>query len=146
MSREEHVAFVAWQWETFPEKDEFLYHHSSDLPAVVPLLVHLIALGYDDECSLNPLPGPKISTLLIEQYLQHGFMTSGEPLLVVQSQNIDNCPDAPWASESFGPGKKALAANSLGYLKGFARVSSLMMMLHVTWKLELDSCSLAIFA
>ncbi len=50
-------------------------------------MVHIASLGFAADCSLKPPLGTELFCQVAEQYLQDGFLTSGEPLLVVQSRD-----------------------------------------------------------
>ena len=79
-------------WTEFTEKDEILYHHNDPIPpireeelgAAVPVTVHIASLGFSPDCSLKPAPGAELFSQLVARILQDGFVTAGEPLLVVQ--------------------------------------------------------------
>ena len=82
-------------WTEFPENGELLYHHNDPIPpireeelgAAVPVTVHIASLGFSPDCSLKPAPGAEHFLQLTAQILQDGFVTAGEPLLVVQSRD-----------------------------------------------------------
>ena len=123
-----------------------IYHQcwKNEFGSTPATVVHAAALGFDSDCSLKPPPGRDLFKQLSEHILQDGFLTSGEPLLVVQSRPEPEGPDgashattlkAPWPSQGPGP---SLAATSLGYLKGMARVTTTLVIIHRAWKLNLD--------
>ena len=144
MSAEEKADFAKFLWKTFPEQDCHLYHHEQKIPSVTdadigsstPTIVHIAALGFSPDCSLKPPPGKEVFTALVDQYLQDGFVTSCEPLLVVQTREAASYAGMPqfWTAPS-GP---ALATFSLGYIKGMARVVSLLTIVHRAWKMGLN--------
>lgn len=129
--------FGDWLWDTFPEQDDVLYHHKAKLPPVleaeiaecVPLVIHVAALGCDQTCSLKPPPGKALCLQLAEQFLIEGFLTNtthSGPLLVLE-RTVPASKPGPllWqcADDDLRP-------FSLGYLKGMARASSLLALLH----------------
>ena len=98
--------------------------------------MHLTTLGFDVDCSLKPPPGRDLLCSLIEHFLQDGFVTASEPLLIVQSRPPKSFENLPVFKPSLKGGD--LPTFSLGYLKGFARVSSLMAFLFKVFELKLD--------
>lgn len=135
--------FATFLWNTFPEADDTLYHHSGPIPSVsdddlsnaLPVCVHVAALGYHKTCSLKPPPGTALFGQLTEQIFMDGFLTSGDPLLVVQPA-MDGGLVQLWQPEAFG--SEPLRSASLGYVKGMARASSLLMILHYCFKNSVD--------
>jgi hypothetical protein len=135
--------FATFLWNTFPETDDTLYHHSGPIPSVsdddlsnaLPVCVHVAALGYHKTCSLKPPPGTALFGQLTEQIFMDGFLTSGDPLLVVQPA-MDGGLVQLWQPEAFG--SEPLRSASLGYVKGMARASSLLMILHYCFKNSVD--------
>ena len=144
MTHEQKCDFAKWLWRTFPERHDILYHDSRDIPSVqeddlgsTPAThIHLTSLGFDNDCSLKPATGRELFCSLIEQYLQDGFVTASEPLLVVQSRPPISYENLPVLRSGVKGG--ALPTFSLGYLKGFARVSSLMALLFKVFELKVD--------
>ena len=138
LEKVEKVEFGLWLWHTFPESDLHMYHYRANLPEIseedvantFPTVVHVAALGFDKLCSMKPPPGQSHSLELLEQYLIDGFDTTGAetgPLLVLQHALAPmNLPDL-WNDKIAG---QALPPFSLGYLKGMARSSTLMFLLH----------------
>lgn len=130
-------SFGEWLWQTFPENDQFLYHRKASLPTVkesdtsqtTPLLIHVAALGLHRACSLKPPPSQRLSMALLEQYLVDGFVTStvdSGPLLVLERTVLpEGLPDL-WQDDS----PDALQPFSLAYLKGMARATTLLFLLH----------------
>ena len=128
--------FADWLHDTFPEREEVFYHtKADDLPWVnekylatsVPLAIPVYMLGWSKEVSLKPRPGGQVFEALIDQFLTDGFVTSGEPLLITLPRELQNqqlevhsIPHDPLKIEPF----------AIGYVKGQARVSTLMTLLH----------------
>eukprot|EP00959_Pyramimonas_sp_CCMP1952_P113850 2380521-Pyramimonas_sp.AAC.1 len=46
-------------------------------------------------CSMKPAPGKDVTRQLWENYLKDGFVTSGEPLLVSQPEELQVRPEPP---------------------------------------------------
>jgi hypothetical protein len=136
--------FATFLWNTFPEADDALYHHSGPIPNVsddelshaLPVCVHVAALGYHKKFSLKPPPGSALFGQLAEQILIDGFLTGGDPLLVVQPAMDGGGLVQLWQPEDFG--SEPLRTASLGYVKGMARASSLLMLLHYCFKNSVD--------
>ena len=72
---------------------------------------------------------------LTEQILMDGFLTSGDPLLVVQPA-MDGGLVQLWQPEVAG--NEPLRSASLGYVKGMAVASSLLMLLHYCFQNSVD--------
>ena len=144
LSQGEKDEFAQYLWTEFPERDDLLYHTSATIPSVsdaelsaaVPVTVHIASLGFSADCSLKPAPGADISVQLAAQILQDGFVTVGEPLLVVQSQDPANYKNNVqlWGNDK----TLSLGTFSLGYLKGMARVSSALALLYRVFILKID--------
>jgi hypothetical protein len=136
-------AFAKWLWEYFPEQDDTCYHHDKRIPPVLakdtaqtpPLCLHVSTLGMSKECSLKPPPGSDVFYSLADQYLCDGFLTSGEPLLVLQSTEVEGSA-ALWDPSMAGGA--ALGTFTVCYLKGMARAASLLALLHYCWKNDKD--------
>ena len=113
LSRAEQDEFAQYLWTEFAEKDEVLYHHNDPIPpireeelgAAVPVTVHIASLGFSPDCSLKPAPGAEHFLQLTAQILQDGFVTAGEPLLVVQSRDPANFAKAVqlWSGDGGQP-------------------------------------------
>ena len=100
-----------------------------------PFVVHVGKLGFDVACSLKPFPGNDVGNALVEQYTQDGFLTSGDPLLVLQpSELLTHMME----EEDSDTRERQLAPFSLGYLKGMARAASLHALLMVAWLSTMD--------
>ena len=144
-SESDVAAFAKYLWEAYPEMDDQYYHHSEKIPPVSaadlgttpPVCLHVSALGFDKACSFKPPPGRALFMQLLEQYLTDGFVSQGEPLMIVQSRGT-GLPDnhCPWSSD--GDNQGPLPCFSVGYLKGMARVTTLMCLLHYCWKSNID--------
>lgn len=137
--------FGQWLWEYFPEADDTCYHHSHTIPPIkdlseiaasTPTCVHVAALGFSSLCSLKPPPEFGLFNNLVEQYLLHGFMTSNEPLLIVQSssQAVGLRCKVFWDS----PNAEPLWPFALGYMKGMARSCALLALLHHCTRQKID--------
>ncbi|CAE7298363.1 unnamed protein product [Symbiodinium sp. CCMP2592] len=136
----EAAGFREWLLDHFPLQDEFHYSHEKNLQPieekemsdVLPLTVHVSALGFSRECSLKPPCGLDLMMTLCDLYLKDGFTTAGEPLLVLQQVTPSISKDLPALDED------GLQTFSLGYLKGFARAASLLCLLHFMKKQGLN--------
>ena len=131
--------FGEWLWQLFPESDQVFYSHDKELPSVpesevgseLPHNVHVLALGFDSECSVKPPAGQNVVMKIMEQILLEGFVTSGEPLLVSQPPELLSVgPEAPWGS--------GLPTMSLGYIKGQARATTMLCILHYFYTQQID--------
>ena len=128
-------SFTAAMEQMFPELPDMLYHHESkmtgvseeDLGQTPPTCCHMTALGHDLAASTKDPPGTQLFGELIDMYLTDGFKTSNEPLLVTQPDELAHLglklPEV----------QGTLATASLGYIKGFARTSSMLAFVHWCW-------------
>ena len=141
-SIESRTEFAKYLYEIFPESDDIYYHQDARLPPVSeadmgtspPLPVHLSMLGITADCSNKPYPGEDVFGQLSDNFAVDGFMTSSEPLMVSQSRDGEVL--ASMSQAQMGSG--TLCHFSLGYIKGFARVSSIMCWVHRMWKVGLN--------
>ena len=101
------------------------------------MTVHIASLGFSPDCSLKPAPGAELFSQLAAQILQDGFVTAGEPLLVVQSRDPANFTKSVqlWSGDG---GQQPLGTFSLGYLKGMARATAALALLHRIFILKVD--------
>ena len=98
--------------------------------------MHIASLGFLRDCSLKPAPGAELFSQLAAQISQDGFVTASEPLLVVQSRDPANYIRNVrlWS----GDGGQPLGTFSLGYLKGMARATTALTLLHRLFLLKVD--------
>ena len=138
-------SFSSWLYNTFTEKDDLFCHHDFVLPWVrsghdlassPPVVVNIAALGFGSAASLKPDAGTQLFEQLVEQYLSDGFVTNSEPLLVTQpsEMQVGNQLTIHWTSSS----GLAMNTQSLGYVKGNARTSSALALLHWVFANGLD--------
>lgn len=145
MSLDDVKSFGEWLWMQFPEDDQVLYQHSASFPKVSegdlsttqPLVVHVAALGFEATCSLKPPPGALQAKDLVDQYFLEGFCTTSSeagPLLVLEHHYAGDVPEL-WQD---GVSDNQLVPFSLAYLKGMARASSLLFLLHRLYVSKID--------
>ena len=110
--------FSQWLRATFPEADDCLYSdkplskvsgQNSDFACHTPLCLHVSMLGFTRMCTLKPPPGSDHCKGLMQEFLKDGFLTSQDPLLV-----LEHNPDCAPFDVLSDPGQKARAF-SLGY-------------------------------
>lgn len=135
----ELIDFIQWLWTEFPERADVCYHHSKELQGVSeemlaqtpPNAFHLAAFAFNDRCSMKPPPGRDAALTLAEHILKHGFVTSGDPILA-QHETLDQPVGAavrpPWSKPVQG---ECLEPFSVAFIKGRARISSLLALLWV---------------
>ena len=127
-------SFTYWLWEVFPEKDDVFYQHQASLETVTSeeelknnsnfLSVHPAMLGYEPGCTLKPPIGSAKFIAILDQLMIDGFVTGTEPLLINLPDSIQNARSPPWGAHG------SLPPHSLGFIKGNARVSTLLALLH----------------
>ena len=118
-------SFLDYLLYQLPMADDKYYHTDKHIPTVdskelsmsPPTILHVAALAYKEDASMNSLPGAKVFTKLIELYLSDGFCSHGEPLLILQPKELldDESLKCCWNSScTEGP----LRTFSVGYTKG----------------------------
>ena len=135
------AGFRQWLHDCFPLREEIHYSHDEktlplveekEMSDVLPLTVHVSALGFTRDCSLKPPCGLDLMLTLCDPYLTEGFTTAAEPLMVLQNTT-------PGISEKLPELENGgLKTFSLGYLKGFARATSLLCLLHFMKKRDVN--------
>lgn len=135
----DRLRYLDFLWATFPLQDDVEYSLDCVLPGVdpndmaqhAPLCVHIGALGFDDECTMNPPPFCDTVKLLADQILQDGFITAGDPMKCLQPEELKTTGlPAPWsASISM---KDALRPFSIGWIKGMSRTCTLHQILFLS--------------
>ncbi len=70
----------------FPQQPGIVYHQSPTLPGETESVFHLrlTDLGYTVNCSSKPSPFLHTSLELLDEFLTHGVITKGDPLLLCQ--------------------------------------------------------------
>ena len=131
-----------------------IYHHDRMIPSVdpemragsTPLCFHLIAFGFSKECTTKPAPFHETAIELMEEIVKDGFVTASDPLIVHQPVELlqpryDD--DLRLLSEEIrwtpsAPTEPVLNTMSLGYVKGMARVCTVLSLIHHSWKRGYD--------
>jgi len=95
-----------------------------------PVFLPLAAFSFDKNCSMKPDADHQLVLDLAERFLMEGFLSSNEPLLVLQTAELLQVSDqlgvqAPWI------GQGSLRPFSLGFLKGKARLHTLMALMSI---------------
>ena len=136
------INFLRHLWDTYPECDDIAYHDEAKIPPVteaemgstLPVPLHITKFGWDDDCSLKPPTGADTFERIIGEVLQDGVVTAGEPLLVVQTRAPASYEGLP----SFGMKTSPLPTCSLAYVKGMARISSVISLLYWCWEQNIN--------
>lgn len=121
--RESRLLFLNSVLDLFPYSDIVMYHTEKDIPEIredeksskTSQVLHISCFAWEGKVSIKRGPGKKLACDIAGRVLNEGFVTSGEPLLItcaVEGIQHDN------------PAK--LNAQSIGYSKGFARMSTLL--------------------
>ena len=103
-------------WSRFPEAEDTAYHHDKDITGTatkkhmgssLPMNVHIAAFSFDIEASLRPYPNIEVFGILLREYLQDGFVTSSEPLIVTQPRELMDRQglSPPWDADTAGSDK-----------------------------------------
>ena len=126
-------AFTQALVEMLPELDDVSYHHETRIPFyplrrrdgnAIALYSPHHSLGVRQGCFNEGSPGRQLFLELMEWILQDGFKTANEPLLFTQPDELAHTGLDPveFAKDQPHP----LATASLGYVKGFARVATIL--------------------
>lgn len=129
-------------------QDDTVYHVDRIIPCIdteavahaIPICFHISMFGFSKSCTTKPPPFLETFWELYDEIFKDGFITCGDPIFIQQPAEIlDGVRDAednvvgPLFPAS-QPGEKALFCQSLGYVKGMARVTTLLVILHLAWK------------
>ena len=126
-------AFAKALAEMLPELDDVSYHHETRIPFIhsedemathLPNILHIAACAYDKAVSTKDPLGRRLFLELMELILQDGFKTANEPLLFTQPDELAHTGLDPVEFVKDQP--HPLATASLGYVKGFARVTTIL--------------------
>ena len=68
-TKESHEDFMTWLWDEFPEAEDAVFSYQAALPTVtekevshsLPLIVHVSALGFTQDCTLKPPCGSELA-------------------------------------------------------------------------------------
>ena len=90
-----------------------------------PIRLPLAAFSFAKTCSVKPDAGHQLVLDLAERFMLEGFLSSTEPVIVTQTAELIQVSDQ-LALKSPSPDYRALQPFSLGFLKGKARVHTLM--------------------
>lgn len=92
-TKESYQDFMTWLWDEFPESEDAVFSYQAALPTVteeevshsLPLIVHVSALGFTQDCTLTKPPcGSELALRMAELYLVEGFVTGDQPLYAMQ--------------------------------------------------------------
>ena len=92
-----------------------------------PIKLHVSHFSFDNDSSITPHPDSDICNKIIERILVEGFTSGREPLW------IKGCGGTDFVSVPLGPPPR-----SIGYVKGSARVCSLLAILSVMLEEEVN--------
>ena len=133
--------FAKHLWDEYPESQDVFYTTIADMPfckteaecgTCAPLPFHLNAFGYTQSSSLKPPCGMRKFSLLMDQIMSDGFVTSSQPLLVTTPPHVVQGPPlvVHWSGN--------LGTATLAYSKGAARTQTILALLR--W-CQLNNCS-----
>lgn len=117
--------YAAWLLSVFPESDDALYQHDREIPMcpfaecamTTPVRLHCSTLGFDLSCSMKPYVGTEVGLQLVDQILMDGFLTSADPLFIIQPSELLTSTLRPlWRADSHNG--SPLLPFSIGYTKG----------------------------
>ena len=140
---EQKLAFAKALWDLLPPDNTQTYHltdsltHASVDAAAPSTIVHVAALGIDKCSSSYGFPMATTCEQIAEEILTDGFLTSGEPLLVMKKATEDLNGDvaAPWSGcGGVGP----LQPFSLSFVKGRARAATAFAILSLVVDEDID--------
>ena len=100
-----------------------------NMAATPPLCLHVSVLSFDPSASVKVPPGKALTLGILEDILNNGFVTAGDPLRLTLNDKIPIVKPNPVAYEQLG--EAAIAAQCLGYGKAQARCCTLLALLSV---------------
>lgn len=134
------VRFAAGLLQMLPLDSTVAYHAAQQLPAVMeadmaagrPLVLHPAMFSFHSKSTLKGHPQLNTCCRLAEEIMQDGFVTGSEPLLVKALPEL--VQDIEWGlpftwGQAPGPGVALLQPQSLGCVKGSARVCTTLCLL-----------------
>ena len=120
--------------QQLPPKDDIAYHNDKNLTEVEsehdiaghrPMCLHPAMFSFHEKSSLKGHPEGATCEKLCDQILIDGFVSSGDDLLVAPLQQV-TLVDFPSAFQNPTPTDPSMVAFSVGYVKGSARMSTLL--------------------
>ena len=134
-------AFAEWLYAAFPPSDSINYKFDarefqavpeSELSSTPAIKVHLACFSFHPDASIKQAPGKDHTLRLADQILTEGFITSGDPLLLLlpDSENLHGCTPTWTCPGSSTP----VEAQSIGYHKAQSRMLSLLSILSVCYE------------
>jgi hypothetical protein len=138
-TKEKREEFGKMLYKEFPFEAGVNYHITENVPVSsatnhVPLVMHMSVFNLTSSASLKMAPGATLAMQLTNEIVTDGCVTIGDPLRVWVMAKNDWVP-APWQVKTvvdqvvtYSP-EDALGCNSIGYIKGMARTSTLLAIL-----------------
>jgi hypothetical protein len=128
--------FALHLFQTYMMRDNLEYTFGELLEGKVPdppqAIFHVAMLTFDNEGSIKGNPLSATSMLLVDEFVTHGFITQGDPLLVAARPQLQKAAvRSPWASLCRG---SSCTPFSVGYIKGQARTTTLLSCLAVLFE------------
>ncbi len=75
------------------ENDNSLHCHQASKSKSLSQIMHISTFSFQTKASVKPPPGKNLALLLVDQYLNEGFVTSGDPLLITQPHGFESNMD-----------------------------------------------------
>ena len=100
-----------------------------NMATATPLHFHVSVLSFDPSASVKVLPGKALATGILEDILNNGFVTAGDPLRLTPNDRVPAIKPSPVSFEQHG--EAAIAAQCLGYGKAQARCCTLLALLSI---------------
>ena len=120
---EDGKALAAELRQVFPYLDSVNYGEASLLHCRERCVTHISNLGFSEDCTTKPPPYGKVCLALAEDILQNGFLTDAEPLIL-------------WLSAT--DKQTSLEDYKAKYVKGMARVTTMLALVTLALRSELD--------
>jgi hypothetical protein len=75
------------------ENDNSLHCHQASKSKSLSQIMHISTFSFQTKASVKPPPGKNLALQLVDQYLNEGFVTSGDPLLITQPHGFESNMD-----------------------------------------------------
>lgn len=97
--------FADQLWSMLPPDDSLAYHLEAKIPTVseaeqgtvLPVVLHPCMFSFDEKAKVGGPPQNKATLQVLDEVLNDGFLSAGEPLNIAQKANlVDPELHAPW--------------------------------------------------
>ena len=104
------------------------------------MMLHRAMPSWSEHSSIKAEPEINQCLRLAREFLKDGFLTSSDPLLIQVGESMDPGMWQQWKWGNDGNTEGAILPQSIGYLKGAARSSTLLAL----WSIILEDGNIAV--